>query len=168
MVLWFLSVLSGGSWGGCGGGGAVVQGADFLALGDVQIQTLPAIVINELHIDPDVKTEQVEFVELCHPGTAAVDLSGWRLDGGVFYTFPAGTRLAAGGYLIVAQNPEQVKSKWVTLRLPAYASLVLGPFGGKLDNESDSVILCDAAAEKVDEVDYQLGFPWPKIGRAHV
>jgi len=164
MVLWFFSVLSGGSWGGCGGGGAVAQGADFLALGDVQIQTLPAIVINELHIDPDVKTEQVEFVELHNAGTVAVDLSGWRLDAGVFYTFPAGTRLSPGGFLIVTQSPEQAKAKWSTLRLPAYASLVLGPFGGKLDNEGESIVLRNAAGEIVDEVTYQLGFPWPTVG----
>lgn len=164
MVLWFLSVLVGGSWGGCGGGGVAAQGADFLALGDVQIQTLPPIVINELHVDPDVKTEQVEFVELHNAGTVAVDLSGWRLDEGVFYTFPAGTRLSPGGVLIVTQSPEQAKAKWSTLRLPAYASLVLGPFGGKLDNEGDSVVLRNAAGEIVDEVTYQLGFPWPTVG----
>ena len=60
-----------------------------------------------------------------------MDLSGWRLDGGVFYTFPAGTRLAAGGFLIVAQNPDHVRAKWVTLKQSAYSSLVFGPFGGK-------------------------------------
>ena len=125
---------------------------------------LPTIVINELHTDPDVKTEQVEFVELHNAGTTAVDLGGWRLDGGVFYTFPAGTKLAAGGYLIVTQSPEQAKAKWSTLKLPAYASRVLGPFGGKLDNESDTITLCDAAGQTVDEVTYQLGFPWPMVG----
>ena len=155
MVLGFLAAPMGCPCGCVAGAGETLDGGG---------QAVPPVVINELHVDPDVKTEQVEFVELCNPGTVAVDLSGWRLDGGVFYTFPAGTRLAAGGYLIVAQNPEQVKAKWITLTLPAKASLVLGPFGGKLDNGSDSVILRDAAGEKVDEVNYQLGFPWPMVG----
>jgi len=165
MVFWFLIVLPGGSWGGCGdGGGVAVQAADFLGFDDAQSQKLPAIVINELHVDPDVKTELVEFVELHNPGTVAVDLSGWRLDTGVFYTFPEGTRLSPGDFLIVTQSPEQAKAKWSTLRLPAYAPRVLGPFGGKLDNEGETVVLRNADGEIVDEVTYQLGFPWPTVG----
>ncbi|MEN6337126.1 MAG: lamin tail domain-containing protein [Phycisphaerales bacterium] len=152
VVLWLVGVIAGCPWRGLGGCVAA------------QAQTLPAIVINELNTDPDVKTEQVEFVELYNAETVAVDLSGWRLDGGVFYTFPDGTKLAAGGYLIVTQSPEQVKAKWMTLMLPANASRVLGPFGGKLDNDSDTITLLDAADETVDEVTYQLGFPWPMVG----
>ena len=127
-------------------------------------QAASAVVINELHVDPDVKSEQVEFVELHNPGTAAVDLSGWRLDGGVFYTFPAGSTLTAGGHLIVCQNPDNAKAKWSVLKQSAYSARVLGPFGGKLDNDGDTIILRDAAGETVDEVSYQLGFPWPTVG----
>lgn len=124
----------------------------------------PSIVINELHVAPDVKTERVEFVELYNPESVAVDLSGWRLDGGVFYTFPAGTSLAANNYLIVAQDPEAVKAKWIALRLSTFSGRVLGPFGGKLDNDGDTVALCDAAGQTIDEVSYQIGFPWPTVG----
>lgn len=122
------------------------------------------VVINELHVDPDVKTQQVEFVELYNAGVQAVDLTGWRLDGGVFFAFPAGTSLSAGGYLIVVQDVDDVKAKWTALKQPAYSSRVLGPFGGKLDNEGDCVLLCNAAGGIVDEVNYQIGFPWPTVG----
>src|SRR5512146_3172241 len=63
------------------------------------------IVINEIHYNPDVKTELVEFVELYNKGSAAVDLSGWRLADAVEYAFPAGTSLPADGFLVVARNP---------------------------------------------------------------
>ena len=69
-------------------------------------QAESAIVINELHTNPDVKTELVEFIELYNAGTAEVDLSGWQFTEGVLYTFPAGTKLPAGGYIIVAQSPD--------------------------------------------------------------
>ncbi len=159
VVLWLLGAQADGLI-GC----RVVKAAGFP--GDVEAPTASAstVVINELNVDPDVKTESVEFVELYNPGSDVVDLSGWRLEGGVFYTFPAGTSLAANSYLIVAQSPDSVKAKWITLRLATYSSRVLGPFGGKLDNEGDSVILCDAAGETIDEVSYQLGFPWPTVG----
>src|SRR5512135_3710539 len=71
----------------------------------------PAVVINELHVNPDVKTELVEFVELCNLGTTDVDLSGWQLADGIFFTFPAGATLPASGFVIVAQDPQQIHAK---------------------------------------------------------
>jgi hypothetical protein len=41
---------------------------------------------------------------------------------------------------------------------------VFGPFAGKLANEGERVVLCDADGTIVDEVDYRLGFPWPTVG----
>ena len=63
------------------------------------------VVINEVHCTPDPKTLPHEFIELHNTGTAAVDLGGWSLTNGVNFAFPAGTTLAAGGYLLVAENP---------------------------------------------------------------
>ncbi len=163
MVLWFLGVCVDCLFGGPGGEGAAYAADSGGSVG-ILLQAGPEVVINELHVDPDVKTEHVEFVELYNAGTEAVSLAGWRLDGGVFYTFPAGTSLPAGGYLIVTQDPDDAKAKWTTLKQATYSSRVLGPFGGKLDNEGDRVVLCDAAGKIVDEVSYQLGFPWPTVG----
>ena len=89
--------LPGGWWGRsfCGAGG----------IGWGQAES--AIVINELHTNPDVKTELVEFIELYNAGTTDVDLSGWQFTEGVLYTFPAGTKLQVGGYLIVAESPRR-------------------------------------------------------------
>ena len=47
-------------------------------------------MINEVHTDPDVATELVEFIELYNRGTSPVDLSGWTLRDAVDFTFPAG------------------------------------------------------------------------------
>ncbi len=63
------------------------------------------IVINEVHYAPDPKTVPHEFIELHNTGAGAVDLGGWSLTNGVNFPFPAGTMLAAGGYLLLAENP---------------------------------------------------------------
>ena len=119
------------------------------------------VVINEIHYKPDVNTQHVEFIELYNAGASAVDLSGWSFSDGVSYQFPASTSLAAGGYLVVAQEPAAVVSKY-----SASASLVLGPYVGTLKNAGEKTVLRDAAGNKVDEVEYQLGFPWPTVGDA--
>jgi len=123
-----------------------------------------AIVINELHTNPDVKTELLEFVELHNAGPEPMSLSGWSLAGGILYTFPAGTVLPAGGYLVVGQSPTDILGGRGVSRFHVAPSLVYGPYVGKLANEGDRVILRDAAGTTVDEVNYRLGFPWPTVG----
>ncbi len=127
-------------------------------------QAESAVVINELHTHPDVKTEPVEFIELYNVGTTEADLSGWQFTDGVLYTFPAGTKLAADGYLIVAQNPDGIRAKWYAGRAAYVPHPIFGPYAGALDNDGERVILRDAAGAVADEVDYGLGFPWPTVG----
>ena len=49
------------------------------------------VVINEIHSDPDVKTELAEYVELHNTSGQAIDLSGWYFSDGIFFTFEEGT-----------------------------------------------------------------------------
>ncbi len=117
------------------------------------------VVINEIHSAPDVDTEAVEFVELVNAGTNAVALGGWTFTDGFNYTFPA-TNLAAGGYVVVAQNPAAL---WAKFGVGA-----LGPFNAQgtsqLSGQGERLTLRDAEGRVVDEVTYGLGFPWPTVG----
>src|SRR5206468_7221890 len=63
-----------------------------------------AVVINEIHYHPDVKTEPAEFIELYNPGANPVDLSGWYFSSGIDFAFSPGTTLARDSYLVLAQN----------------------------------------------------------------
>jgi len=114
------------------------------------------VVINEIHTDPMVKTELIEFVELHNVANRPVDLAGWYFDQGITYTFPQGTTLSAGGYLVIAQNTAEFRAE--------YGFDALGPFEGKLSNDGETLLLRDAADVKQDEVDYRLGYPWPTVG----
>ena len=116
-------------------------------------QAESAIVINELHTHPDVKTEQAEFIELYNAGTAEVDLSGWQFTDGVLYTFPAGTKLGADGYLIVAQNPDGIRAKWYAGRAASANRPIFGPYAGTLNNDGEQIVLRDAAGRVIDERD---------------
>src|SRR5437762_11025119 len=79
-----------------------------------------SIVINEIHFNPDIKTDPAEFVELYNAGSNAVNLAGWRFTGGLDFAFPA-TNLASMGYVVVAQNPTFLMTKYA-------AAGALGPF----------------------------------------
>ena len=129
-------------------------------------EVVSGVVINEIHYDPDVKTELVEFIELHNTTAADIDLTGWYFTNAISYQFPDGSILPAGGYIIMAQNPTHISVKWSSGRFIVPPSLVFGPFEGKLGNNGDSIVLYNADGEEIDKVDYQLGFPWPTVGEA--
>ncbi|UCG59738.1 MAG: lamin tail domain-containing protein, partial [Phycisphaerales bacterium] len=139
---------------------------DFGLLAGDWLKIGSTVVINEIHYDPDVKTQLVEYVELHNPGPVDVDLAGWSFCDGISYVFPVGSTVPAGGYIIVAYDPDHIHAKWSQGRFTIPRHLVFGPFTGKLDNSGERIELCNAAGEPVDRVDYQLGFPWPTVGDA--
>ncbi|MFZ2147213.1 MAG: lamin tail domain-containing protein [Sedimentisphaerales bacterium] len=144
------------------------QGRGSLHSTSVPIEIAPSVVINEIHYNPDVKTELVEFVELYNFGSTDVNLAGWYFSNGISYRFPAGAILPAGGYVIVAQNPAHIHAKWSRGRFVIPLTSLFGPFEleSKLDNDGEKIELCNAEGEEIDQVDYQLGFPWPTVGDA--
>jgi hypothetical protein len=107
------------------------------------------VVINEIHFAPPDK-KPLEFVELFNAGAQPVPLAGWRLDK---FAFPAGATLPAGGYLVVAPEPDAVAR--------AFGVQPLGPFPGRLSNEGEKLTLRDARGRVIDAVTYGVGFPWP-------
>ena len=109
------------------------------------------VVINEIHYDPGDNTLKTEFIELWNSGQAGVDLSGWSLANAVNFTFTNGTQLAAGGFLVIAEDPDAIFAE--------YAVLALGPYEGKLSNEGDHLELRDGSGALQDEVQYQPKFP---------
>jgi hypothetical protein len=133
---------------------------------DDSSETDSGVVINEIHHNPDIKTELVEFIELYNTMAVDIDLTGWYFTNAISYQFPAGSILPAGGYIVVAQNPAGINAKWNSGRSVIPPSLIFGPFEGKLGNNGDKIVLYNAAGYQIDKVEYQLGFPWPTVGDA--
>ncbi len=119
----------------------------------------PAVVINEIHYDESDKTQRAEFIELYNPSDDAVDLSGYYFSDGIDFSVPNGTTLDAKGYLVIAEDPATMLSKFGV-------ATDLGPFanGTSLKNSGERLTLRDPAGAKIDEVEYKLGFPWPTVG----
>lgn len=125
-----------------------------------------APVINEIMYRPGTtfpENTALEFIEIHNPDSSAVDLSGWAITTGADFTFPAGTTLAAGGYLVVASNPTALKAVSAT----AAAATVLGPWktGATLANKGEKITLArpgNAAGtwSEVDSVTYANEGDW--------
>lgn len=121
-----------------------------------------AVVISELMYKPffeNAAEDFHEFVELHNKGPTTARLGGWRLAGDAQFTFPDGTTLAPGAYLVVAKDRAKLTA------LPKYGlelGAVLGNYAGELgDGRKNHLSLFDATGSVVDAVTYSAEFPWP-------
>lgn len=97
-----------------------------------------------------------EFIELQNIGTAPLDLSGVRFSNGLVYTFPAGTTLAGGAYIVVAGNRSSFLSRYPS----AGATLAPGSFEGSLDNTGETVALTLPAPWRVHILRFRFEPEW--------
>ena len=66
------------------------------------------VVFNEIMYNPLGDDSKTEWIEFHNQMSVNVDLTGWRIAGGVNYDFPDGTVLGTGEYLVVAVDPQTV------------------------------------------------------------
>ena len=141
-------------------------------------KTVP-VIINEIHYHPvdliSGDNTRDEFVELHNPATQPVDLSGWHLEGGSDFTFPAGAVLRPGDYVLVLGFDPAVPANASTLDdfrtqfSLSNAVPLFGPFAPKLANDEATVKLSwrgtvngtIPADFMVDQVKYTDSAPWP-------
>lgn len=112
------------------------------------------VTFNEIHYHPATSEASREYLELHNQHAVDIDLSGWRISGGIDYTFPAGTIISGRGYLVVGVNPAGVQTAYG-------AGAVLGPWTGRLSNSGESLRLRDNNDRVMDEVTYASGGKWP-------
>ncbi|TMP98937.1 MAG: lamin tail domain-containing protein, partial [Verrucomicrobia bacterium] len=115
------------------------------------------IVLNEILYHPRESTNgssPVAWVELFNRSATAVDLAGWQLDKGIDFTFPAGTIMAPGSYLVVAADTNYLRALYPGIP-------ITGNFANRLSHRSDLIALKDANKNPVNEVRYYDDGRWP-------
>jgi len=114
------------------------------------------LAITEIMYKPAPRTDgqNLEFIELHNSNPWFHDISKHRLKGeSLDYTFPAGTIIPGGGYVLVAAAPADMQEVYGT-------ATVLGPYDGSLKT-SDTVELYDEQGALLLSVPYSSDPPWP-------
>ena len=111
-----------------------------------------AVVISEIHYNPDGPEESGEFLELHNPGADMVDISGWALTRGINFLVPDGVQIPPGGYVVVAADLAMIN---------AGGAPVLGPYDGSLANNGETLTLRTSADVIVEEFSWDDDLPWP-------
>ena len=111
--------------------------------------------ITEINFNPGKDTavgdeQELEFIELWNASAASVDLSHFRIRGGVQFDWPrdASSIVPAGSRVLVARNPALLRQRISGL------TGAFGPYTGHLSNSSDVVELQDEVGVVVQRLEY--------------
>jgi len=116
------------------------------------------IVISEIMYNDVSYIDSLEYFELYNNGTTTADLGGYTVSKGVVYTFPAGTNLNAGEYLVVAKDSTLVNAVFGITGTHQWVS-------GGLKNSGEAICIVNSAGDTIDYVNYKNSSPWP-VGAA--
>ncbi len=114
------------------------------------------IVFSEIMWKPAPRTDgkNLEFLELYNSNPWFQDISGYHITcADMNYTFPAGTTIPGGGYLVVGAVPADIESVYGITN-------VMGPYTGSL-KKSETLELLDEQGAVLLTVPYSNVYPWP-------
>ena len=120
----------------------------------------PTILFDDLDFDADPISgnQSEEYVRLNNPGTAAVDISGWRIDGGIDHKFKGGTVIPAGGTLYVVKDVVAFKNR-VTGPSAGQRLFIQGNYSGQLTFAGETLQLIAGDGTVVDALETPQGSP---------
>jgi hypothetical protein len=118
---------------------------------------LPSVMISEIHYNPSGdlqgEDEDFEFLELFNYEKEQVDLSGYKFTDGITFTFPEGSYISPGEFLLLVSNPIVYENSGAR-----YFQIT----GGRLDNAGEILTLCDHENNIIDQVHFDDHYPWPR------
>ncbi|HUS34372.1 MAG TPA: lamin tail domain-containing protein, partial [Verrucomicrobiae bacterium] len=120
-----------------------------------------ALTISEVMYHPATRADakNLEFIEIYNSENVPLDLSNYRIDGDISFTFPTNTTIAGLGFVVVGSAPADLKSVY-------NLTTVYGPFenNGVLPNDKGKIELWSRSGALLLEVEYNDSAPWPVAG----
>ena len=137
-----------------------------------------SVSIQALVLDRSMTTDDLEFVEVFNSTGLPINLTDWRMRGGVDYDFDAGLQLAAGqALLVIPFDPDKPENVNRTAAFRAHYQLdasvkLVGGYDGQLNDQGESVRLDRPDSPPAedpdyipnmleDQVTYDVVAPWP-------
>ncbi len=121
----------------------------------------PPIEFGEIVFAPESGNQDHEYIQLINPNRVAIDISGWKLEGGVNFIFAQGTVIPSASLF----NPG-INQLYLSPDVTAFRSrptsptggeghFVQGDYGGHLSNLGETLILRNAEGQIIAETAYE-------------
>lgn len=130
----------------------------FFLLLFIQVPMTSQVVINEINYHSSDDFDTKDWLEFYNTGDDFVNIGFWYFkddNEDNIYTFPEGTLLEAGAYLVVCRNIEAFTSFWPEV------DNYMGEFDFGLNNGGELIRLFNASGTVVDTVHFDDESPWP-------
>ena len=113
----------------------------------------PPLQFGAIEYNPASSNQAQEYVELLNTNLTAVDISGWKLGGGVTFTFAPGTVVPAQSRVYVSPNVAAFRTRTAGPRA-GQGLFVVGNYSGQLSARGETLRLADAAGAGVTTNSY--------------
>lgn len=134
---------------------------DMIIVPELYIGTLGPPVVKEPTINfgtvefaPASGNQDQEFIQLLNQNTIAVDISNWRLTGGIEHTFHPGTVLPANGSLYLSPDVTAFRARTVSPK-GGEGRFVQGGYVGHLSSLGETLTLLDSSGAVNNTFTYQ-------------
>ncbi len=117
------------------------------------------ISITGFDYNPVSANQDEEYVRLTNSNPYAVDISGWKLEGGIDFTFHPGTVMSSNSVLYVSPNVRAFRARTVNPR-GAQGLFVQGNYSGRLNAWGETLTLTDNTGRLVSTNGF-VGNPSP-------
>ena len=138
----------------------VLIGATWSALNEapfVIIRDFTELLVTEIMYHPpdegEIDGDEFEFIELKNVANTNLDLSGVHFSNGIGFTFPNGTMIGAGEFVVLVRNPEAFAMKYP-------GKTIGGVYTGKLSNSGETLSLVHAAGAPIFSLSFSDAAPW--------
>jgi hypothetical protein len=119
---------------------------------------IPALRVTEIMFNPPAPpagdtndADNFEFIELQNTGATSLNLQGFRLSGGIDFTFP-NQILASGQYIVVMKNQTAFLSRY------GAGPIIAGVYTNNLANSGDHIVLTGSLGEPI--LDFNFSDSW--------
>jgi hypothetical protein len=123
-----------------------------------EICNLKITEINYHPLDNVTNTDTIndidyEFLELKNTGSTLINLSQAFFIDGISYTFPDGSTVEPGRFIVLASNKQEFNGR--------YGFFPFGEYDGQLNNGGETITLVTVANDTILTVTYSDQIPWP-------
>ena len=98
------------------------------------------IMVAQVEYNPGSGNQLHEYLTVTNPNPYAVDISGWKLQGGVEFTFAEGTVLPSNGVAYVSPDVRAFKARPVAPR-GGMGLFIIGPYKGQLSARGEPLMI---------------------------
>jgi hypothetical protein len=127
----------------------------------IPLEQPPTVLLEfgQIDFNPASGNQAQEFIQVRNPNSFAADISGWKIEGGITFTFKPGTVIPSNGSVYVTPDVKAFRARTAGPR-GGQGLFVVGGYDGQLSARGETLHLLNAEGGLINALTYD-GAPSP-------